>query len=171
MPANDEQMKLLLISDGSEQAAMLRQLMEQHGLNGEIRRMGQGRSAVACARRTGPYRGEPPADLVLLDFSHPDRKSKSVVKQIAMGSSRPKTPVVLLTSEESDEALHSRELHFDENSVFAPTSLSCFVRKMQQHSRQRFLRALGVMADLGPILVRLPSALTRRNGDETALSA
>ena len=171
MRANDEQMKLLLISDGSEQAALLRQLMEQQGLRGEIRRMDQSRSAVSCARRSGPYRGEPPPDVVLLDFSHPDRRSMSVVKQIALGSGRVTAPVVLLTSEESDAALHSKELHFDETQVFAPTSLSCFIRKMQQHSRQRFLRALSVMADLGPILVRLPSALSGQNHDESALSA
>ena len=168
---NDKQIKVLLISDGSDKAAMLRQLMEQHGLQGEIRRMDQGRSAVACARRSGPYRGEPPVDVVLLDFSHPDRRSTSVVKQIALGSSRPATPVVLLTSEYSDDALHSKELHFDQQSVFAPTTLGCFIRKMQQHSRRRFLRALSVMADLGPILVQLPSALTRHTGDDAALSA
>lgn len=150
---------------------MLRQLMERQGLDGEIRRMDQGRSAVACARRSGPYRGEAPPDVVLLDFSHPDRKSTSVVKQIALGASRPATPVVLLTSDESDDALHSRELRFDANSVFAPTTLNCFIRKMQQHSRRRFLRALAVMADLGPILVRLPDAMSRQNGDETVLSA
>ena len=76
-----------------------------------------------------------------------------------------------LTSEASDEALHSKELHFDDSRVFAPTSLGCFIRKMQQHSRERFLRALSVMSELGPILVRLPSALARQNGDEKALSA
>lgn len=171
MRANDEQIKLLLISDGGEKAAMLRQLMAKQGLQGEIRRMDPGRSAVACARRSGPYRGEPAADVVLLDFSAPDRKSMSVVKQIALGSSRLDTPVVLLTSEASDAALHSNELRFDEHSVFAPTSLGCFIRKMQQHSRHRFLRALAVMADLGPILVRLPGTLARQNGDDSVLSA
>ena len=140
--ADDEQMKLLLISDGSEQASLLRQLMEKEGLHGEIRRMDQSRSAVACARRSGPYRGEPAPDVVLLDFSHPDRRSMSVVKQIALGSGRVTTPIVLLTSEASDDALHSKELRFDDSKVFAPTSLSCFIRKMQQHSRKRFLRAL-----------------------------
>lgn len=171
VPANDEPMKLLLISDGSEQAALLRQLMEQQGLQGEIRRMDQGRSAVACARQSGPYRGEPPPDVVLLDFTQPNRRSMSVVKHIALGGSRVTTPVVLLTGEASDDALHSKELRFDDSKVFAPTSLNCFIRKMQQHSRERFLRALAVMSDLGPILVRLPPTLVRQNGDDAALSA
>lgn len=171
MQPDDKTINLLLISDGSDQAAMLQHLMEQQGLQGQIRRMKQGRSAIACVRRKGPYRGESPPDVVLLDFSHPDSRSISVVKQVALGSGRSNTPVVLLTSEDSDEALHSKELRFDENSVFAPTSLSCFVRKMRQHSRRRFLRALEVMSDLGPILVSVPNALARQNEEEAALSA
>ena len=168
---NDETMQLLLISDSSERAATLRQLMEQQGLNGEIRRLDPGRSAIACARHSGPYRGEATPDVVLLDFADPGRRNQTVVKEIALGSRRVATPVVLLTSEESEAALHSGELRFDENTVFAPTSLGCFIRKMRQHSRQRFLRALSVMAGLGPILVRLPGSFAGQDGDETALSA
>lgn len=171
MQANDQAMRLLLISASSERAAMLRQLMEQQGLQGEIRRLEPGRSAIACARHSGPYRGEASPDVVLLDFAQPDRRSKTVVKEIALGSSRVNTPVVLLTSHESDVALHSEELQFDENSVFSPTSLGCFIRKMQQHSRRRFLRALSVMADLGPILVRLPCNFAQQDNGDTALSA
>ena len=165
-------MQLLLISDSSERAAILRQLMEQQGLHGEIRRLDPGRSAIACARHSGPYRGEAMPDVVLLDFADPGRRNKSVVKEIALGSRRVATPVVLLTSQASEAALHSDELRFDENSVFAPTSLGCFIRKMRQHSRQRFLRALSVMAGLGPILVRMPGgSFAGQDGDETALSA
>lgn len=169
--ANDEAMKLLLISDSSERAAMLQQLMERQGLNGVIRRLDPGRSAIACARHSGPYQGEPTNDVVLLDFARPGRRNKSVVKEIALGSRRVDTPVVLLTSQESDAALYSDELHFDETSVFAPTSLGCFIRKMQQHSRRRFLRALSIMAGLGPILVRLPGRIAGQDGDTSALSA
>lgn len=150
---------------------MLRQLMEQQGLRGEIRRLDPGRSAVACARRSGPYRGETTPDVVLLDFAEPERRSMTIAKEIALGSRRVRTPVVLLTSHESEAALQSGELQFDANSVFAPTSLGCFIRKMQQHSRRRFMRALSVMADLGPILVRLPANIVRRDSDKTALSA
>jgi len=168
---NDEKMNLLLISEGIERAATFRQLLDQQGLQGEIRRMDPGRSAVACARRSGSYKRESPPDMVLLDFSQPNRRSISVVKQLALSSRRGDTPLVLLTSEESDDTLQSDELQFDENSVFEPTTLDCFIGKMQQHSRHRFLRALSVMADLGPIIVRLPATLARQDGDSAALSA
>ena len=84
MQPDDENLRLLLISNESDKAAMLRQLMERQGLRGEIRRMDLGKSAVACARHAGPYRGETPPDLVLLDFERPDRQCVSVANQVAV---------------------------------------------------------------------------------------
>ena len=171
MQPDDENLRLLLISNESDKAAMLRQLMERQGLRGEIRRMDLGKSAVACARHAGPYRGEVPPDVVLLDFEHADRRCVSLANQVAMDSARVSAPVVLLTSPDSEEVLRSGDLEFDESRIFAPTSLGCFVSKMQQHSRRRFLKALGVMAKLGPILVRLPASLLRHDNGESALTA
>ena len=169
--ADDETLKLLLISDESDKAAMLRQLMEQQGLCGEIRRLDPGKSAVACARQSGPYKGEASTDLILLDFSAANSRAVSMVQRIALASPPIRTPVILLTSVESEKVLHTGELEFDDSRVFAPTSLLCLIRKMQQHSRRRFLRALSVMAELGPILVRLPAALMRQHSDDKALIA
>lgn len=169
--AEDHRIRLLLIADGIDKAALLRQLMEQQGLQGEIRRMDQGRSAVAVARRKGPSNGNPPPDLVLLDISEPDKRNIAVLKQTALGSARLPAPVILLTSPAAEELLYSGDLEFDVSRVFAPTSLACFLQKMQQHSRRRFLRALSVMADLGPILVRLPDSFMPQDQSRTALSA
>lgn len=171
MQTDDKKMNLLLISDGSERAAMLRQMMEQQGLNGEIRRMDQGRSAVAFARHSGPYKDADTPDLVLLDMSDPDQRCLNVLKQIALSSARPAAPVVLLISTESEHLLGSGSLNIDTSRVFAPTSLLCFVRKMRQHSRRRFLRALAVMSEIGPILVRLPASFVPQKHDDAALTA
>lgn len=163
---------LLLISGSCELAAMLRQLMEQQGLHGEIRRMDPGKSAVALARRSGPYKGASAAlDLVLFDFEAPNARSLSVLQQIAPTSGRLPVPLVLLTSPTSEELLSSGNFWFDETRVFAPTSLACFLGGMRQHARYRFLRALAVMGELGPILVSLPDALRQRLDDRQALSA
>ena len=171
MQGNDKTLKLLLISDESDKAALLRQLMEQQGLCGEIRRMGQGKSAVACARGSGPYKGEGIPDLVMLDFSAPDRRCFATLKQVAVGSGHAAAPVVVLTSADTEDALATDELEFDASRVFAPISLASFVRKMRLHSRGRFLRALAVMAGLGPILVRLPASLLQTDHTTPAMIA
>lgn len=154
-------MSLLLISDSADKAAMLTQIMEQHGLQDEIRRMGPTQSAVACARRSGRYRRATPHDFILFDFSEPDEQSLSIVSDIAFGPNRAAAPVILLTSDTSECLLDSDNLASGGTDMFAPTSLICFLKKMRQHSRRRFLRALGVMSDLGPVLVRLPGFFLR----------
>ena len=164
-------MNLLLIADSSEKAAMLRQLMELNGLCGEIRRMHQGKSAVAYARQKGPYKDAAPPDLILLDFSEPDERCLSIATQVALGPGRAPAPVVLLTSAESEDLLRSGVLKCDGSKMFAPTNLICFIKKMKQHSRSRFLRALSVISELGPVLVRLPTSFARHPQDQPALIA
>lgn len=165
MPSANDTMNLLLISDNSEKAAMLTQTMEQLGLSGEIRTMRPTRSAVAYARRSGRYRGATAYDFILFDFSEPSENSLSIVADVAFGPNRPAAPVILLTSPGSECLLDSDNLQSGDSSMFAPTSLSCFLKKMRQHSRHRFLRALSVMSDLGPVLVRLPGFYMRHTDE------
>ena len=165
--ANDT-MNLLLISDSAERGAMLSQAMEQQGLRGEIHRMRPSRSAVAFARRSGRYRRSTPHDFILFDFSEPNERSLAIVRDVAFGPNRAAAPVILLTSPSSECLLDSDSLAIDDSGMFAPTSLGCFLEKMRQHSRNRFLRALSVMSDLGPVLVRLPGFFLR-NSDGVAV--
>lgn len=163
VPIANDTMSVLLISDSIDKAAMLTQAMEQQGLKGEFRRMRPSRSAVACARRTGRYRRGMPHDLILFDFSEPDEKSLSIAADIAFGPNRAHTPVILLTSSVSECLLETDRLNGNGSGLFAPTSLVCFLKKMRQHSRRRFLRALSIMSDLGPVLVRLPGIFMRHS--------
>ncbi len=158
-------MNLLFISDSDEKATMLRKAMEQQGFCGEIRRMRPTRSAVAYARRSGRFKEATVHDFILFDFSEPDEKSLSIVADVAFGPNKAASPVILLTSPGSECLLDSESLAIDEYGMFAPTSLSCFLSKMRQHSRSRFMRALTVMSDLGPVLVRLPGFFLRRRDD------
>jgi len=166
-----EPISLLLVSTHSATAALLRRLMEQHGLSGEIRRVDPGRGAIAVARRGRPGNDEPAPDIVMLDFAAAEARSISFLQQIARGTPPLPAPVVLLTSPESEALLRSGNLRFNDSRVFAPTSLPCFMRKMREHPRQRFLRALSIMADLGPILVDLPDARAEQPELSAALSA
>ena len=161
-PAETENsLHLLLISDSPEKAAMLTQAMEQKGLRIEIRTMRPSRSAVACARRSGRYRRTETHDFILFDFSEPSPHSLATVADVAFGPNRAPAPVILLTSPSSECLLDSDELMASESGLFAPTTLGGFLGKMRQHSRGRFLRALSVMSELGPVLVRLPGFFMR----------
>ena len=157
----------LLISGSSDNASLLIDAMEREGLAGEIHRTRPSPAAVDSARRCGRFRHAPPHDFVLLDFSEPDEASLSVVSELAFGASRARVPIVLLTSSESEPLLKPDSPLTAGTCMFAPTTLGSFIGKMRQHSRKRFLRALSVMSELGPVLVRLPMALAAGNDDAT----
>jgi len=139
--------------------------MEREGLEGQIHRTRPSPAAVESARRCGRFRHAAPHDFVLLDFSEPDEASLAVVSELAFGASRARVPIVLLTSTDSECLLKPDSPLTAGTCMFAPTTLGSFLAKMRQHSRKRFLRALAVMSDLGPVLVRMPLSLAA-GGDE-----
>lgn len=149
----------LLISASSDNASMLIDAMERKGLAGEIHRTRPSPAAVESARRCGRFRYAPPHDFVLLDITVPDEASLAVVSELAFGASRARVPIVLLTTTDSEFLLQPDNPLTAGTCMFAPTTLDSFISKMRQHSRKRFLRALAVMSELGPVIVRLPLAL------------
>lgn len=163
--AAEETMSLLLISDRADKAAMLTRIMEEHGLFSTIHTIGPKRNAVAHARRSGRYQRTTPYDFILFDFSEPDEQCLSIVSDVAFGPNRARSPLILLTTPSSECLLESDKLNCGDSSMFAPMSLGCFINKMRQHSRSRFLRALSVMSDLGPVLVRVPGFFMRPADD------
>ena len=63
---------------------------------------------------------------------------------------------MILTSDLSEHLLEDAGVADGRSIMFEPAELSCFLKKMHEHRSARFKRALSVMYELGPILVRLP---------------
>lgn len=166
-----QSINLLLVSSSPIRASLLRTLLEQRGLCGEIHRIIPGRGAVDGICGRGKNRFEPPPDMAMLDFGEPNPACVAVAKQLALESASPRPPLILLTSEASEQLLSAGDLPFDASKIFAPTSLESFADNMLKHPRSRFLHALAVLATLGPILVRLPEPDTCKPGRGLALSA
>jgi hypothetical protein len=55
--------------------------------------------------------------------------------------------------------------------MFAPKTLTDFVKKMREHNRDLFLQSVVTLSDLGPILVRLPDTFSTRTSGLTRLTA
>jgi len=144
---------------------MLTRAMERYDQVGEIHQIRPTKKAAAYTRRRGRRAAPTPHDLILYDLSQPNERSLSTISEIAFGSTPPSSPVVLLTSLDSEYLLESDTLTHGNNNMFAPTSLCSFLRKMREHSSARFLRALSVLSDLGPVVVRLPEFYSRNPDD------
>jgi len=153
------ELNVLLISDSSERAGMLRHVMEQQGITCMMRRVDPGNGACAYVRRTGLYRKTVPADLVLVDFAAPDVEKTNLLREIGFGSNRSQAPVIVLTGDRGERLLGRGE--FSDSTMFSPTELGCFLRKMGQHRQRRFVKALDVMYRLGPVLVRVPRSFVQ----------
>ena len=165
MRKDSQAIRLLLVSDSPERADALLRLMRQYDLNGELHRVRPGRKAVAQARRSGRFRHSRQHDIVLLDFAEPDERSFATLIEIAFRNTPDQAPVVMLTSSLSEEVLHTAPLAARTEELFEPLGLFEFFTKMGEHARGRFLRALNVIGEFGPVLVRLPQFVANC-GDE-----
>lgn len=162
----DKDLDLVLISDSPGCGEKLRDALQIKGVNGTIRRLAPDDRAVDCAKRSGSFKRSKRPHVILFDFGRPDDNTSSVLEKIAFCSDKPDVPVVLLTSDESQELLSSGEVGDDNTIMFSPTSLSHFVGKMHHESRDKFIGALRTLYAFGPILVRMPATLTEMRSDK-----
>ena len=162
---------LVLIADDPQRAAMLRDTMEKIGIRGVIRRLSPGAPAIDCARKSGAYRDKDMPDLILFDYADPDEETTSTLRDIAFSNQRARVPIVLLTSDSSQELLNTGTIADSDAIMFSPTSLTSFVAKMKIEKRSSFFKALDTLFQYGPILVRTPESWLRRKYNQIALSA
>lgn len=163
--------ELVLIAEDPQRAAMLRDTMRKHGINGVIRRLAPSAAAVDCARHAGPYAKRGLPDLIVFDYSDPTEHNSSILRDIAFCNERSSVPVVLLTSPWSQDLLDTGDVDGDTAVMFSPTSLVSFVRKMQASKRKSFFQALHTLYQYGPILVRVPDAFLQHGQHSMAMSA
>ena len=167
MDTTTDEWDLLLIASNPERVAILRRALEMNEIDCTLRRFDPANGAIARARRTGLRRVPAAADLILVDCCEPPDDGMALVGEIT----RAVAPVVLLTSQSSERLLDAANDSGAESTMFAPTDLASFLDKMRVHRRSRFLRALSVMYELGPIPVRMPSVFLDQPDNLAALSA
>lgn len=147
---------MLLVSDNTERADMIRQLMQRHNLRGELHRVRLGHRAIQRVRREKGFHDSKRYDLVLLDFATPDERRLPAVGEIAFRRKRKQAPVVLLTSPDSESLLSQGPFAESAAELFSPLGLFEFFARARDNEPNRFLRAVRVIAKFGPLLVRLP---------------
>ena len=136
-----------------------------------LRRVDPGNGACAYVRRTGLYKKTTPPDLVLVDFTVPDNEKLSLLKNVGFGPKRSAAPVIIFTSDHGERVINREGLTESYSTMFSPTELNCFLAKMREHRRRRFMRALDVMYQLGPVMDRMPRSFVQMPHQYSALSA
>jgi DNA-binding NarL/FixJ family response regulator len=171
VPESDSRIDAVLIADRPGREMMLRDMMQDTGVTGIIRRLAPGDRAVHRVQRTGEFRRSDLPDLFFFDFSNPDQRTISVLRQIAFGANRSEVPVILLTSPESEALLDSGDVDGGRAVMLTPTSLSACVDRMRVENRRAYFKALRIFYEFGPILVRTPEHVLSQETLENAISA
>jgi len=168
---DSDTIRVLLVGNNSKRAALLQQEMDAHSPECRIRRLDPVYGAAACLSRQGSGTEAESPDVILFDFAEAETARLCLVKALALGPKRSSTPVVILTSPSTEGILQDTRRDFPKSTMFAPTELTSFIKKMRQHSRGHFLRALSIIYGFGPILVRLPRSFLTQSDEFNAMSA
>ncbi len=140
----ERQIEVLLVEDDPGDVMMTREAFQDYKLNNELHVVSDGAEAMAFLRQEGEYAGRPRPDLVLLDLNLPRMDGRQVLEAIKSDPELASIPVVVLTtSENEDDVLHSYSLH-----------ANAYVTKPVDF--QRFIEVVRQIDDFFVTVVRLP---------------
>jgi CheY-like chemotaxis protein len=140
----ERQIEVLLVEDDPGDVMMTREAFQDYKLHNELHVVSDGAEAMAFLRQEGEYAGRPRPDLVLLDLNLPRMDGRQVLEAIKSDPGLASIPVVVLTtSENEDDVLHSYSLH-----------ANAYVTKPVDF--QRFIEVVRQIDDFFVTVVRLP---------------
>lgn len=171
MQQNSSPIDIVLVADNPAKTALLHDFMNNNGNCGQFQCLPHRKKTLASLQRKGPRSTSTTPDLILFDFSEPGRRVFSLLEQLVFGATPCVAPVVLLTSPVSEQLLENGAVNCGEAIMFAPKTLTDFVRKMREHRRELFLRSVSTISALGPILVRMPETFATRADGHARLTA
>ena len=151
-------LNILLIEDSPRRLKLVRGALEISNTRCRLHTVGANADALKYLRREAHFADAPKPDLVLLDFSQPDARYLKLVKQFRKAAEFDEMPFALLTRPESEEMLEQTFESTGTCAVFSPIDLSEFLKTMNSRRADRFVNAVSLMANLGILLVRAPTA-------------
>ena len=170
MSRQKRNIRLTIIGDNVRRLALLRQEISRYDASCERQTLDAAQASLGKPATQGQSAFEA-ADVLLVDFAGPETARLSLVHALAFGRKRALTPVVIMTSEESERLLRNSTGKKDKPTMFTPTPFSAFMTGLLQEKRRRLVKALNTLYQFGPILVRLPSSAIPDITEHTALSA
>jgi CheY-like chemotaxis protein len=158
-----DRINIVFIADQLGRAEMLRERLQDCHIRGHIQRLTPGNRAIQYVRQRGEFRRKVLPDLIICDFATPTTAKIGVLRDIAFGRQKVPVPVILLTSDKTEAMLEAGEVDGGKAVMFTPTTLDSFVEKLGSGDRGRFIKALNILYQYGPVLVDAPLTLACRN--------
>jgi len=151
-----QRLNILLIEDSPRRLNLVRSALEDANTRCRLHTVGASRDAVKYLRQEAPYGDAPKPDLVLFDFSQPERRYLKLIEELKSTEEVAKMPFALLTRPDSEELLEQKYEPTADCVMFSPIALADFLKTMNTLRIDRFMNAVALIADLGFVLVRAP---------------
>ncbi|MBT8077055.1 MAG: hypothetical protein KJO31_00680 [Gammaproteobacteria bacterium] len=156
MDHSPDAINILLISDDASRTTTVCDVLHATRPNCRLHTIGAGHGALAYLRQQGPYENAPSNDLILFDLIEAGSADLRLLQRIKADRKLAAIPIVLLTTEKSEEMIAALSEDRRNQVMFSPIDLARFMRTMGSIRRDRFLNALQLIENLGYVPVRLP---------------
>lgn len=157
MDQGKQRLNILLIEDSPRRLNLVRTELERANTRCRLHTVGAGKDALKYLQRADPFGDAPKPDLVLFDFSQPEKRYMKLVEELKSSDEASKMPFALLTRPESEELLEQKYEPTADCVMFSPIALNDFLKTMNSLRIDRFMNAVALIADLGFVLVRAPA--------------
>jgi CheY-like chemotaxis protein len=124
--------EILLVEDNPADVRLTREALTEGKVRNNLHVAADGVAALEILRRQGPHAGAPRPDLILLDLNLPKKNGREILAEIKQDVSLRQIPVVVLTtSEDEEDILHSYQLHAN-CYITKPVGLEQFLTVIRQ---------------------------------------
>lgn len=137
-------MELLLVEDDAGDIDLTKEALEESKLTINLNVVRDGVEAIAYLRRYGEYANVTRPDLILLDLNLPRKGGREVLQEIKSDDTLKLTPIVVLTTSDSNEDI----------LISYDLGANCYVNKPL--GMDEFTRIVRTIEDFWLTIVKLP---------------
>jgi len=158
MGSTEHNLNILLIEDSTHRMNLIKEELAASGTRCRLHTVGAGPDTLRYLKQEAPYENVPRPDLVLLDFSLPQKRYLGLIEKVKSIEAFSSIPFVVLTRPESESILEEKYAPKGNCVMFSPIEFGSFLRTMNANNRDRFMNAIVLIADMGLVLVRTSEA-------------
>ena len=129
-------LNILLVEDSPDDVVLMWQAFSESKVTHNLYVASDGVEAMDFLNMEGSYKEAPRPDLVLLDLNLPRKSGKEVLKEIKSKRELKEIPVVVLTTSDNNDDIHSAYELFANSYIKKPIDLETFVdmvRKIEEY--------------------------------------
>lgn len=128
---NIQTVKILLVEDNPGDIRLIKEILNENGINNIIHVIMDGESALKFLLKEGNFRDAPRPDLILLDLNLPKKDGRELLSEIKDNKQLKSIPVVILTTSTAEEDIIETYNKHANSYITKPVDLDQFIRVVE----------------------------------------